>query len=106
MTAWEIIDQTLECSGLPSAEKIHSNHWKIVQKILKNPIFLNGFETRDKKFHFSPDWSQLGKINASLPKFPDHYSVTDNRNEERPFRLVTALLGNFSIAVLPKHLLL
>ena len=56
---------------------------------------MNGFETIDKKFHFSPDWSQLGKINAHLPKFPDHYSVTDDRNEERPFRLVTAPARQF-----------
>ena len=39
MTAWEIIDQTLECSGLPSAEKFILIIGLIVQKILKNPIF-------------------------------------------------------------------
>lgn len=95
MTAWEIINQTLERSGLPSAEKIHSNHWLDCAKDFEESHFLNGFETRDKKFHFSPDWSQLGKINAPLPKFPDHYSVTDNRNEERPFRLITAPARQF-----------
>ena len=95
MTAWEIIDQTLELSNLPSAEKIHSENWLDCAKGFEESHFLNGFETKDRRFHFSPDWSKLGKINASLPKFPDHYPVTDNRTEERPFRLVTAPARQF-----------
>mgnify|MGYP002631456989 FL=1 len=95
MTAWEIIDETLKLSGFPEAETIHQQHWLDCARDFDEAHFLTGFETPDKKFHFSPNWSRLGKINATLPKFPDHYAVTDTRSDIKPFRLVTAPARQF-----------
>ena len=95
MTTWEIIDETLKLSGFPDAETIHQQHWLDCARDFDEAHFLTGFETPDKKFHFSPNWSRLGKINATFPKFPDHYAVTDTRSDIKPFRLVTAPARQF-----------
>tara|TARA_B100000686_G_scaffold354780_1_gene467168 strand:- start:2296 stop:4395 length:2100 start_codon:yes stop_codon:yes gene_type:complete len=95
MTTWEIIDETLKRSGFPDAESIYEQKWLDCARDFKEAHFLNGFETSDKKFHFSPDWSCLGKVNASMPKFPDYYAVTDNQSIKKPYRLVTAPARHF-----------
>ena len=95
MTTWELIDETLRRSGLPDAETIYRQRWLDCARDFDEAHFNNGFETPDKKFHFSPDWSRLGKVNANMPKFPDHYSVTDSRSDDKPFRLVTAPARHF-----------
>lgn len=95
MSTWEMIDETLKRSGFPDAETVYQQRWHDCARDFEESHFLNGFETPDKKFHFSPDWSRLGKINASLPKYPDHYSVTDAQSSIKPFRLVTAPARQF-----------
>ena len=95
MTAWEIINSTLKLSGHTDAETIHDAHWLDCAKEFETAHFLDGFETPDRCFHFSPDWSRVGKINVQFPKYPDHYEVTDRRSTEKPFRLVTAPARNF-----------
>ena len=95
MTCWELIEATLANSGHPGAESIHDQHWLDCGKDFETAHFLNGFETPDRRFHFSPDWSRLGNINAHLPKFPDHYAVNDSRSADKPFRLVTAPARSF-----------
>ena len=95
MSTWELIEETLNRSGFPSAEEIYENNWLDCARDFEEAHFLNGFETPDKKFHFSPDWSRLGKVNTSMPKFPDHYSVTDKKSDTKPYRLVTAPARQF-----------
>ena len=95
MSTWEIIDTTLKNSGFPDAETIYQQKWLDCVRDFEEAHFLNGFETPDKKFHFAPDWSRLGKVNATMPTFPDHYSVTDKCSEEKPFRLITAPARQF-----------
>ena len=95
MTAWEMIDETLTRSGFPDAETIYEQHWHDCARGFDEAHFLKGFETPDRKFHFSPDWSRLGEINTTFPEFPDHFSVTDSQSEEKPYRLVTAPARQF-----------
>ena len=95
MSCWEIIEATLELSGHPTAQSIYHQNWLDCGKEFESAHFLDGFETADRRFHFSPDWSRLGHINAELPRYPDHYEVTDSRSEDKPFRLVTAPARQF-----------
>jgi len=95
MSTWEMINATLERSGHPDAETIYAARWLDCAKDFEQAHFLDGFETPDRRFHFSPDWSRLGKINAQMPRFPDHYAVNDARTGEKPYRLVTAPARNF-----------
>ncbi len=95
MSCWELIDATLARSGLPDAQTIHAQHWLDCAKDFDTAHFLDGFETADRRFHFSPDWSRLGELNATLPRFPDHYEVIEVADEDKPFRLVTAPARQF-----------
>jgi anaerobic selenocysteine-containing dehydrogenase len=95
MSCWELINATLKRSGHPDADTIHKQRWLDCGQDFETAHFLNGFETPDKRFHFSPDWSRLGMLNARMPRYPDHYQVNDSTTDEKPFRLVTAPARQF-----------
>lgn len=95
MTAWELCDHTLKVSGLLDAETLYKEHWQDVARDFEGSNFLNGFDTPDKKFHFSPDWSRVGPNYQSMPTMPDHWQVTNEASTEYPFRLVAAPARQF-----------
>jgi len=57
--------------------------------------FINGFETHDKRFHFSPDWSLQGAHWQGMPQTADYWDVIDQPNDAHPLRLVTAPARQF-----------
>jgi len=57
--------------------------------------FIDGFETPDKRFHFSPDWSLQGPHWQGMPKIADYWDVIDQPNSTHPLRLVTAPARQF-----------
>jgi anaerobic selenocysteine-containing dehydrogenase len=95
MTAWEIIDWTLQASGWPDAATLLAEKFHDCQPPFEHAHYLDGFRTPDGKFHFAPDWSRVGKNVAGMPRFPDHWAVIDAATDEHPFRLVTAPARNF-----------
>ena len=95
MTEWELIDATLQRSGHSDAETIHQRHGLDCALDFESAHFLNGFGHADRRFHFKPDWSQLGPDYETLPPLPDYLAITDNADDERPFRLVAAPARSF-----------
>jgi len=95
ISEWELMDATLKHSGLPGADAIYQNHWHDCSLDFDDMHFLNGFETPDKKFHFKPDWSRVGKNPEPMPELPNHMTCIDEASDEYPFRLVTAPARNF-----------
>jgi len=95
MTTWEIIEETLRLSGYPDADQLHREHWIDRQPDFDTSHFINGFPTRDRKFHFKPDWSLLGKYHARMPALPGHFDIIENADEKHPFRLVAAPARSF-----------
>ncbi len=95
MTAWELIDWTLKASGWPDAATLLANKWHDCQPDFERSHYLDGFKYPDKKFHFAPDWSRIGKSYGSMPRLPDHWSVIEEATAELPFRLVTAPARSF-----------
>jgi anaerobic selenocysteine-containing dehydrogenase len=95
MSGWEIIDQSLRLSGYPSAEQIHQQRGLDVATSFEESHFINGFLHTDGKFHFRADWAALGRVGPGMPSFPDHWAITDETTELKPFRLVTAPAQNF-----------
>ena len=90
MSAWDLMDATLKRSGYADAQSIWEGHWEDRLEAFDDAHFLNGFGHSDKRFHFMPDWSQIGGNHAGMPVLPDHYDVINSRDDEHPFRLVTA----------------
>jgi anaerobic selenocysteine-containing dehydrogenase len=89
MTEWEMIDATLRASGMGGVDELAASHWKDCAPSFAASHFTEGFATPDKRFHFAPDWSRVGRDHAAMPKFPDHFAIVDTIDAEHPFRMVT-----------------
>jgi anaerobic selenocysteine-containing dehydrogenase len=95
MTAIEIIDRTLQISGLPAVGNFPEEGWLDCCPAFETAHFLDGFGHADGKFHFRANWCAIGPEHAQLPSFPDHVAVIDDCNPERPFRLIAAPSRSF-----------
>ena len=95
MTEREIIDETLKSSNHGSLVDLEKNGWKDVQPDFNTSHFINGFGHKDKKFHFKPDWSEIGPDYHNMPEYPDYMNTTENTSKDFPFRLVTAPAHNY-----------
>jgi anaerobic selenocysteine-containing dehydrogenase len=95
MTAFELIEQMLQASGLPGADAFENGTWLDCWAGFETGHFLDGFGHADKKFHFRANWAALGSNAARLPAFPDHVAIIDDGDSERRFRLVPAPSRSF-----------
>ena len=95
MTEREIIDYTLKSSNHGSLEDLEKNGWKDVQPDFISSHFIDGFGHKDKKFHFKPNWQDIGPYHSQMPKYPDYHDITESSSEQFPFRLVTAPAHNY-----------
>lgn len=92
---WELIDELLQASGWPDAQTVHSQGGIDCALPFEQQNHLNGFQTPDKRFHFSPDWSAVGPNSDGMPVLPDHWAVIDSASEAYPLRLVAAPARQF-----------
>src|SRR5262249_31428173 len=95
MTAFELIEQMLRSSGLPSADGFENGTWLDCWTGFETGHFLDGFGHAEKKFHFRANWAALGSNPATLPAFPDHVPIIDDGDPDRSFRLVPAPSRSF-----------
>ena len=95
MTPWEIMDETLRKSGMWDAETNWRRGGQDFAPAFETAHFLDGFPTPDRRFHFKPDWVRFGGRGAEMPALPDHFAVTDEATEKKPFRLVAAPARTF-----------
>jgi len=92
----ELIEQVLKSSRLPGFDElVKSGGYDSAPETFEQANFINGFDTPDKLFHFSPDWSSVGDNAAGMPSYPDHWAVIDTPTEQCPLRLVTAPARQF-----------
>ncbi len=89
LTAWDMIDRTLQASGLGTADALREKRWIDCAPSFAASHFLDGFATADRRFHFAADWSRVGRDHADMPRLPDHFAAIDAADASRPFRLVT-----------------
>ena len=95
MTAMEIVDATLLASGYPDAKAVQESRWIDEMPPFRTAHFLDGFPTRDRRFHFAPDWAALGDNHGAMPKLPDQMDNIEASSPDAPFRLVTAPARSF-----------
>jgi anaerobic selenocysteine-containing dehydrogenase len=95
MSAIELIDRTLQMSGLPHSGGFPEGGGLDCCLPFATSHFLDGFCHANNKFHFRADWPAIGPAHARLPPFPDHVAVIDEGDPERPFRLVAAPSRSF-----------
>ena len=95
MSVWEIMDASLQRSGMWDAQTNYARGGQDFIYPFEKMHFLDGFDTPDRKFHFSPDWERFGGRWQDMPTLPDHLDVIDNATPEKPFRLVAAPARTF-----------
>lgn len=91
----ELIDATLIATNLPGIAELEKTGSMDCALEFDGANFTNGFETPDKRFHFSPDWSLQGPNAEGMPTMADHWDVIDQPNDTHPMRLVTAPARQF-----------
>lgn len=102
MTPREVIDATLKKSGRGSIEQLEADLWRDLQPDFRTAHFLDGFAHPDGKFHFRADWGNV-KVPRQLkfgpwqqmPSLPDHWAITEQVDDEHPFRLATSPARSF-----------
>jgi anaerobic selenocysteine-containing dehydrogenase len=105
MSERELIDATLRLSGRGTIADLDAGRWLDCAPSFEEAHFLNGFGHKDGKFHFRADWSDdrgakgspahYAALGRAMPAFPDHWAVTDEADEDHPFRLVAAPARSF-----------
>ena len=95
MTAWELIDATLQASGYGTAAELKEKRLIDISPPFEETHFLNGFPQADGKFHFRADWQAFGPDHAVLPALPDFADIIDEPDDDHPFRMVTAPSRNY-----------
>lgn len=94
-TEWELIDELLKKSSWPDAESVHKQGGIDCSLPFEQQNHLKGFQTADKRFHFSPDWAAIGPNSDGMPALPDHWEVIDAASDAYPLRLVAAPARQF-----------
>lgn len=91
----DLIQHILQASGKCDVDTLLAQKWLDCAAPFEEAHFLHGFGHADRRFHFSPDWSQIGPDHAAMPALPDHLAVNDQATPERPFKLVAAPARHF-----------
>jgi anaerobic selenocysteine-containing dehydrogenase len=97
LTEKQLIQNMLVASKLPDYDSILADGGYDFAPVedFETSNFMSGFETSDKRFHFKPDWSDVGKHTQGMPSYPDHWDVIDSASNECPLRLVAAPARQF-----------
>ena len=95
LSAMELIDRTLTASRWPDAATLLQAPWVDAAIPFEEAHLLKGFGTPDKKFHFAPDWAQVGAEWQKMPRFPDQMDAVETATPETPFRLITSPARRF-----------
>ncbi len=102
-TPRQLIDHTLQVSGWGTLDALEKARWIDAQPEFEHAHYLDGFGHPDGKYRFSPDWksayfrpevTNYGDCDA-MPKWPTHWDVTENADEEHHFRMATSPARNF-----------
>ena len=101
MTPRALIDASLRRSGWGSIEELEKINWLDVQPDFDTAHFINGFNWPDGKYRFRVEWGKVpfgGELSGpwrEMPELPDHWAVTENADEEHPFKLATSPSRSF-----------
>jgi anaerobic selenocysteine-containing dehydrogenase len=98
----ELIDWTLRKSGWGTLAELEAKRWIDCQPDFDTAHYIKGFAWPDGKFRFKPDWPNVpfrspwhaGPVDA-MPGLPEHWTVIEEADAERPFRLATSPSRNF-----------
>ena len=94
----EMVAETWKRSGLGDLDEIAPRGFVTRALSDDGAHFRQGFDWPDGRFRFAPDWDAVAKKKgynwvcdpAEMPRFADHWDVTEKIGPETPFRLATS----------------
>lgn len=101
----EHIDWMLRKSNFGTLEELAESAWLDCQPDFETAHYINGFDTEDGKFRFSPNWMEMQAPNRSrygvqgpaedMPSLPDYWDINEVADDVHPFRLATSPARSF-----------
>jgi len=98
LTDREMVAETLRRSGFGELDEIEKIGFVESPQPVEKAHFADGFAWPDKRYRFAPNWQgvfDMGGFNwvcdpSEMPRFADHWDVTEKVDAETPFRLATS----------------
>ena len=99
----QMVAETLDRSGLGKLEEIEAVGFVDRDPPEHKAHFRDGFAWPDGRFRFSPNWQGTAERKgylwvcdpAEMPRFADHWDVTERVDDETPYRLATSPSRSF-----------
>lgn len=94
----DVIADTFHRSGYPALEEVEKTGFVDRERPDATARYADGFDWPDKRFRFAPNWQgtadkksyQWTCDSADMPRFADHWAITEAATVEHPFRLATS----------------
>lgn len=94
----DVVAQTFRLSNYPSLDEVERTGFVDRERPDDVARFANGFAWPDKRFRFAPNWQAVADAKgylwtcdpAIMPRFADHWAITEETDETHPFRLATS----------------
>jgi anaerobic selenocysteine-containing dehydrogenase len=93
-----VVSETFARSGLPSLEEVEKTGFVDKERPDEVARFANGFGWADGRYRFEPDWDAVSRLKgyrwvcdpAIMPRYADHWDITEKPDAEHPFKLATS----------------
>ncbi|MDB5541664.1 MAG: dehydrogenase [Devosia sp.] len=103
MTDREMVAETFRRSSFGELDEIEKTGFVESNMPDEEARFGNGFAWPDRRYRFAPDWDAVARLKgytwvcdpSEMPRFADHWDVTERIDAETPFRLATSPSRSF-----------
>jgi anaerobic selenocysteine-containing dehydrogenase len=94
----DVVADTFARSNYPALEEVEKTGFIDRGRSDDDARFANGFAWPDGRFRFAPNWQAVSDIKGYrwvcdpeiLPRFADHWAITETTDAEHPFKLATS----------------
>ena len=98
LTDREMVAETFRRSGFGELDEIEKTGFIENPQPVSKAHFADGFAWPDGRYRFEPNWKGVAAMGGytwvcdpkEMPRFADHWDVTEPANAETPFRLATS----------------
>ncbi|HEV7292681.1 MAG TPA: molybdopterin-dependent oxidoreductase [Devosia sp.] len=99
----DVVADTFQRSNYPALEEVEKTGFVDRERPDAQARFADGFAWPDRKFRFAPNWQGTADRKgylwvcdpADMPRFADHWGITEETDHEHPFRLATSPARGF-----------
>jgi anaerobic selenocysteine-containing dehydrogenase len=103
LTDREMVAETFRRSNFGELDEIEKTGFIDGAWPAEKARFADGFAWPDKRYRFAPDWDAVARLKgynwvcdpSEMPRFADHWDVTERVDAETPFRLATSPSRSF-----------